>query len=106
MVQPGGHLMQIQEVLHSHLNTLHAHINGTKLTSCRLSQATSHQGGLSSVLQSVAERWNETATNLQTQNPEVTRTAQELQTSFNSGLQSFVEEAQRVSHASVFERIS
>jgi len=49
---------------------------------------------------------NETATNLQAQNPEVTRTAQELQTSFNSGLQSFMEEAQKVSQALVFERIS
>jgi hypothetical protein len=54
------------------------------------------------VLQSVAARWNETATNLQTENPEVTRTAQELQTSFNSGLQTFIEEAQKVRHGSVF----
>jgi predicted secreted protein len=53
------------------------------------------------VLQSIADRWNETATNLQTENAEVTRTAQELQTSFNSGLQSFIEEAQKVSQASV-----
>ena len=58
------------------------------------------------MVQAVADKWNETATNLQTQNPEVTRTAQELQTSFNSGLQSFIEEAQKVSQASVFEQIS
>jgi hypothetical protein len=58
------------------------------------------------VVQSVANRLNETVTTLQSQNPEVTRTAQELQTSINSGLQSFIEEAQKVSHASVFGRIS
>nr|AFZ78834.1 putative apolipophorin-III isoform 1 [Coptotermes formosanus] len=62
-------------------------------------EATSHQGTLSTVLQSVAARWNETATNLQTENPEVTRTAQELQTSFNSGLQTFIEEAQKLVNA-------
>jgi hypothetical protein len=55
------------------------------------------------VLHSVADKLNETATNLQT--PEVTRTAQELQTSFNSGLQSFIQEAQKVSHAPVLGRI-
>jgi hypothetical protein len=94
-----------RQILHSHLNTLEAH-NCTKLTDCQLSQASSHQGALSSTLQSIADRWNETATNLRTENTEVTKTAQELQTSFNSGLQSFVEEAQRVSQALVFERIS
>jgi hypothetical protein len=64
-------------------------------------QATSHQGAISNLLQSVAAKWNETATNLQAENPEVTRTAQELQTSFTSGLQSFFEEAQKVGHGLV-----
>jgi hypothetical protein len=63
-------------------------------------QAASHQGTISSLLQSVATKWEETATNLQAENPEVTRSAQELQTSFNSGLQSFFEEAQKVGHDS------
>jgi hypothetical protein len=78
----------------------------TKATCSLRSQVSSHQGEFSGVLQSVAAKWNETATNLQAENPEVTRTAQELQTSFNSGLQSFLEEAQKVGHASVFEHMS
>ena len=49
-----------------------------------------------SLLRSVATKWNETATTLQAQTPEVTRTAQELQTSFNSGLQTFFDEAKKV----------
>ena len=83
-------------------NMLHAHICGTKVIYCQISQATSHQGAFSGVIQSVAEKWNETATTLQNQNPEVTRTAQEVQTSLSSGFQSFIDEAQRVSQASVF----
>jgi hypothetical protein len=59
-------------------------------------QITAHQGEFSNLLQSVAVRWNETATNLQAHTPEVRKTAQQLQTAFNSGLQSFFEEAQKV----------
>ena len=70
----------------------------TKPTCSLRSQVSSHQGEFSGVLQSVAAKWNETATNLQAENPEVTRTAQELQTSFNSGLQSFFDEAKKVGH--------
>jgi len=84
---------------------LQAH-NGTKLTYCQISQATSHHGPIAGVIQSAADRLNETATSLQAEHPELTRSAQELQTTFNSGLQSFIEEAQKVSQASVFERIS
>ncbi|XP_021918838.1 uncharacterized protein LOC110829437 [Zootermopsis nevadensis] len=62
-------------------------------------EASTQQGAISSLLQSVAAKWNETATNLQTENPEVTRTAQDLQTSFSSGLQSFFEEAQKIVNA-------
>jgi hypothetical protein len=92
----------MQEVLHSHLKLPHVHIRDTKPTCCLRSQASSHEGAISSLLQSVAAKWNETATTLQDQNPEVTRTAQELRTSFNSGIQSFLEEAQKVRHVKVF----
>jgi ABC-type transporter Mla subunit MlaD len=60
-------------------------------------QITAHQSDFSNLLQSVADKWNETATTLQDHTPEVRKTAQELQTSFNSGLQSFFEQAQKVS---------
>jgi hypothetical protein len=63
-------------------------------------QAAAQQGPVSSLLESVASKWQETATSLQAQNSEVTRSAQELQTSFNSGLNSFFEEAQKVGHDS------
>jgi hypothetical protein len=61
-------------------------------------QITAHQSDLSNLLQSVADKWNDTATTLQAYTPEVRKTAQELQTSFNSGLQLFFEEAQKVGH--------
>jgi hypothetical protein len=64
-------------------------------------QATSHQGTFSSILQSIATKWNETAKNLQADNPEVTRTVQEMQTSFTSGLQTFFQETQKVGQADV-----
>jgi hypothetical protein len=53
---------------------------------------------LSNLLQSVANKWNETAITLQAYTPEVRKTAQELQTSFNSGLQLFFEQTQKVGH--------
>ena len=59
---------------------------------------TAHQDEFTNLLQSVAAKWNETATSLQAQTPEVRKTAQELQTSFSSGLQSFFDEAKKVRH--------
>ncbi|XP_069680193.1 uncharacterized protein [Periplaneta americana] len=62
-------------------------------------EASSHQDDLSGILQSIANKWNETAATLQSQNSEVSRTAQELQTSFSTGLQSFFAEAQKLVQA-------
>ncbi|KDR19982.1 uncharacterized protein LOC110829453 [Zootermopsis nevadensis] len=62
-------------------------------------EITAHQGEFSSLLQSVATKWNETATSLQTYTPEVRKTAQEVQTSFSSGLQSFFDEVQKIVNA-------
>ncbi|PNF18884.1 hypothetical protein B7P43_G01376 [Cryptotermes secundus] len=59
-------------------------------------EITAHRSDLSNLLQSVADQWNETATSLQAYTPEVRKTARELQTSFNSGLQLFFEQAQKL----------
>nr|AFZ78835.1 apolipophorin-III isoform 2 [Coptotermes formosanus] len=64
-------------------------------------EISAHQGEFTNLLQSVATKWNETATNLQAHTTEVTRTTQELRTSFNSGLQSFFDEAQKIVNAIV-----
>jgi hypothetical protein len=61
---------------------------------------------LSNLLQSVAEKWNETATSLQASTSEARTTARELQTSFNSGLQLFFEEAQKVGHGLLWFRVA
>ena len=59
-------------------------------------QISAYHGEFTTLLQSVAAKWDETATTLQAQASQVKRTAQELQTSFSSGLQSFFDEAKKV----------